>query len=663
MKNTVPAVILILTYSLTEHGYAQSNRCGIGKFRCKNSECISSELLCDGQEDCADQSDETAEECNKPEITCGDYLFRCSYGACVSGNAPCNGIKDCADNSDETLPRCRRNSDSTIRTCKADEFNCTNGQCINRDGLCDGKADCADASDETYFQCGDIPCTGYAFRCDYGACINGNFKCNGINDCVNGSDEDPKLCKTERPERPTYPRPTPSPPTRSTPPTRPSVPPSVKPLIGCIVPKQPKNGHWKLERSQCPQTDDDCDIAQGVQLEPGANLVYGCNTGFKLNGHGSVFCARDGKWSDIPECIEIRCRSLYSPSVIADCTNINGFPGSCDSATPGTTANLNCRGGYRPETTLLKNVQYRCNVTGHWQPEPIRCIPACGVPASPTLIPTIVNGTAANISEFPWHATIYTSETSDGEKRFICGATIIHEKLLVTAAHCVFNERRRQFDEPSNYYIATGNVFRDYDFPGHNAHVKKRRVKSIYNICGYIGYEGNYALDIALLELDKPLQFTELLRPVCLDSSDTDLESGSLGKVPGFGRTHLGPSSFLLQAITVPYIGYNECRSFIRINNESYKLLTQDKLCAGYTNGSAVCDGDSGGGLVFKKGELWYLKGIVSVSVGTLQLGAERVCNSYSYSLYTRVSMHIQWIQNVILRLENQQLPPCLNSY
>lgn len=129
----------------------------IDKFKCKDGQCIASELLCDGQANCKDESDETYTECNKPEMaTCPDYTFRCSYGACIDGDAICNGIKNCIDNSDETLPNCINSSVNASTSCAKNQFKCNNRQCIAKSNLCDGIADCTDNSDETIIQCGSI---------------------------------------------------------------------------------------------------------------------------------------------------------------------------------------------------------------------------------------------------------------------------------------------------------------------------------------------------------------------------------------------------------------------------------------------------------------------------------------------------------------------------
>ncbi|XP_032688975.1 modular serine protease-like isoform X2 [Odontomachus brunneus] len=649
-------------------GYTQVNDgCGLEMFQCNNGECIAGELLCDGKADCKDQSDETMTECTRPEILCPDYAFRCKYGACVNRDTVCNGIKNCIDNSDEMLPQCTtgiNNQTERPVQCKTDEFTCENGECIQNIYVCDGTSQCTDGSDEIFARCGSLACPPTAFRCAYGACIDGDQFCNGIIECVDGSDENSNLCGgTKWPS--SFPPMTTST-TRSTL-VQTSLPPVTPTTLGitrfCKTPLQPPNGHWKLHRSQC-QDDQDCDIPEGMELQLGSHLVYSCNLGYKIRGSADVSCSLEGKWLNIPVCIEIRCKALSTVSTEARCTYNDDWV-SCESPVlPRTTAMLTCRNSYRRESLFsTQRDRVRCNMNGQWEPEPIRCIPVCGT-LPPDVTPLIVNGVRPNITEFPWHASMYR-ESASGIKKYFCGASIIQENLLITAAHCVYDENTRKIIEnPRQIHILTGNIFRDYDSLLHDKRlVKKAQVKNIYIICNYLGLIGNYIWDIAILELVKPFELSTWLVPACIDpftyGDQTVLEAGAYGKVAGFGRTAMGDSSAILQALTVPYVQYSQCKSASQ-DTEKQKYITIDKFCAGYTNGSSVCDGDSGGGLVFKTGGLWYLRGVVSVSLGSIQHGGSTHCDNNLYSLYTRISSHIGWVQDVIEKLDQKgQYPSC----
>jgi len=110
------------------------------------------------------------------------------------------------------------------------------------------------------------------------------------------------------------------------------------------------------------------------------------------------------------------------------------------------------------------------------------------------------------------------------------------------------------------------------------------QVKHIHITCKYIGLTGNYVWDIAILELNEPFVFSTWLVPACLDPfpDQNVLEPGIYGKVAGFGRTADGESSAILQALKVPYISYNQCKS---ASQNTEQFITIDKFCAGYLNG------------------------------------------------------------------------------
>lgn len=74
---------------------------------------------------------------------------------------------------------------------------------------------------------------------------------------------------------------------------------------------------------------------------------------------------------------------------------------------------------------------------------------------------------------------------------------------------------------------------------------------------------------------------------------------------------------------------------FVTIHNEH--IIAQ-------LSGSSVCDGDSGGGLCFEKDNVWYLRGIVSVSPEN-----RGTCDYNSYVGFTYISHFRDWIREAFV--------------
>jgi hypothetical protein len=112
-----------------------------GDFECYDGECIDKNLVCNGEYDCKDHSDEI--DCHIRNNTCPGQ-FECLNGSCIDKNLVCNGKNNCPDGSDEK--GCHKHP--TNGSC-AGKFECTDGNCVDKNKVCDGKNDCPDKSDET----------------------------------------------------------------------------------------------------------------------------------------------------------------------------------------------------------------------------------------------------------------------------------------------------------------------------------------------------------------------------------------------------------------------------------------------------------------------------------------------------------------------------------
>uniref|UniRef100_A0A672MHR9 LDL receptor related protein 1 n=1 Tax=Sinocyclocheilus grahami TaxID=75366 RepID=A0A672MHR9_SINGR len=214
--------------------YIPPPQCQPGEFACKNNRCIQDRWKCDGDNDCLDKSDETAELCH--QHTCPADRFKCQNNRCIpmrwlcdgdndcgndedESNTTCSGThsnlnlqhydiihtkskdSDCGDSSDEfNCPNndCGDNSDEAgcSHSCSSAQFKCNSGRCIPDYWTCDGDNDCGDYSDETHANCTNQAtrppggCHTDEFQCRVdGLCIPLRWRCDGDTDCMDLSDE------------------------------------------------------------------------------------------------------------------------------------------------------------------------------------------------------------------------------------------------------------------------------------------------------------------------------------------------------------------------------------------------------------------------------------------------------------------------------------------
>nr|XP_027205356.1 trypsin-1-like [Dermatophagoides pteronyssinus] len=268
------------------------------------------------------------------------------------------------------------------------------------------------------------------------------------------------------------------------------------------------------------------------------------------------------------------------------------------------------------------------------------------LPAQSPRQPRIIGGHDVLIEEFPWHGSLQKLRLlfplPIPDWHHICGASIINEYYLITAAHCVDGLINSWW--PGQLRIVLGTDRWRYTLFQRNI-----QMIPVSKIIIHPEWNSRRAQnDIALIRLTKPIVFNQRVRPICLPkSNDYEMNGGQSVTVAGYGYTTDNlVINFLpdrLKAVRVPVVRMDNCR---QTYNVSRIPITDRMICAGvttYGRCSGAMRGDSGSALIsyMNDNERRAIHtGIVSFSLPCRMFGAPDV--------YTRTSSYLEWIDNVI---------------
>uniref|UniRef100_A0ABI7WNA8 Coagulation factor IX n=1 Tax=Felis catus TaxID=9685 RepID=A0ABI7WNA8_FELCA len=229
----------------------------------------------------------------------------------------------------------------------------------------------------------------------------------------------------------------------------------------------------------------------------------------------------------------------------------------------------------------------------------------------------IVGGKTAKPGQFPWQVLL------KGKIDAFCGGSIINEKWVVTAAHCINPDVEitvvagEHNTEETEHTEQKRNVIRTILHHSYNASVNK------------------YSHDIALLELDEPLTLNSYVTPICVadrEYTNTFLKFG-YGYVSGWGKVfNKGRPATILQYLKVPLVDRATCLRSTKFT------IYNNMFCAGFHEGGKdSCQGDSGGPHVTEVEGINFLTGIIS--------WGEECAMKGKYGIYTKVSRYVNWIK------------------
>jgi secreted trypsin-like serine protease len=254
---------------------------------------------------------------------------------------------------------------------------------------------------------------------------------------------------------------------------------------------------------------------------------------------------------------------------------------------------------------------------------------------TPPIEPAVIGGTPVEPGEFPWMVGItYT--------RFdmpFCGGSLIGERWVVTAAHCVVNPWSGVPEQPEDLLVIAGRLNLLDTTAGQTVGVEQLFVHPDYRIGDPFAQN-----DIALLRLswapDTSRETIDIIEKITLVEEAFLASPGSSALVAGWGATQPDGTEYPTTAyqITLPIIANAACAPF---NNDTMGV-PYTQICAGGIEGQDSCVGDSGGPLVISRGGgSFALTGIVSY-------GPFPCAVADKHGAYTRVSSYLDWIDQHI---------------
>ncbi|XP_055848376.1 chymotrypsin-2-like [Episyrphus balteatus] len=190
----------------------------------------------------------------------------------------------------------------------------------------------------------------------------------------------------------------------------------------------------------------------------------------------------------------------------------------------------------------------------------------------------IVGGNEVKSNEINYQASIWVFE------EFICGGTIIGQKYILTAAHCLYGYN---FEEPfDDIFVVTGAI--KLNDTRNKQEVAEITLHNNYNH----GSENSYLNDIAIITLREKINFDQTQAPALLPIAP--VSKGLIGTIVGWGRDNYDkphPTEVLKKAI-LQVLTFNECQP--KMNLKVY----DSQICGFARKDIGICKGDSGGPLM-----------------------------------------------------------------
>ncbi|EAA09456.4 AGAP005065-PA [Anopheles gambiae str. PEST] len=217
----------------------------------------------------------------------------------------------------------------------------------------------------------------------------------------------------------------------------------------------------------------------------------------------------------------------------------------------------------------------------------------------------IVGGQLAEDTQMPYQIALFYQGS------FRCGGSIIGDRHVLTAAHCVMDDDVLLPAFKFGVHAGSAHL---------NAGGKLFKVRAVYPHEGY----GNFQHDIAVMEMKEPFAFDKYIQPIEL--MDEEVPLGGEVVISGYGRVGSnGPVS--------PALLYT---SMFVVEDENCNSISEGLMCIDKEGSYGACNGDSGGPAVYDG----KLAGVANFIIDQ--------CGGNFADGYAKVSFYLDWIRQFL---------------